>query len=197
MIYDEGFSVELENLKFFSFNFYSIQKNNTQNNNIININSHCYQTLVGWYLTRDKKKWGCFKGYKNNVENINHIHSIKYNKKGNDLFIVDPTFIEHEKLILLNKPSNKQHNGNFRNIRFKSSKFLEQNLINEKFNIQKTNKNLVEKINNVAKTWKAELYTQFKDKSFEELNEFAGIERNGKNSYFTNLNKFNRFVERE
>jgi cathepsin C len=56
MIYDEGFELEHENVKYFSFSKYSKDKNSYK--------SLCGQTLVGWYNNLKTGERGCFRGVK-------------------------------------------------------------------------------------------------------------------------------------
>jgi len=55
MVYDEGFEVNLHEFSFLAFsNFtFSAPKKNV---------SHCGQTMVGWYSTVNRSKFGCFYG---------------------------------------------------------------------------------------------------------------------------------------
>lgn len=69
MVYDEGFNMDFENLSFFAFSKYFIDKSNPSKTQF---NSMCYSTCVGWYHNKDKSKWGCYKAQKVGV-NANEI----------------------------------------------------------------------------------------------------------------------------
>jgi len=63
MVYDEGFSVKVENLDFFAFSnftFDDVSKPGYTKRN----HSHCFQTMVGWYQNSDRTKFGCYYGSK-------------------------------------------------------------------------------------------------------------------------------------
>jgi cathepsin C len=62
MVYDEGFEVTVEGMKFFAFSNYSLKvdpvthkKTNT---------SHCGDTTIGWYHNVDRTQFGCYYGQK-------------------------------------------------------------------------------------------------------------------------------------
>lgn len=56
MVYDEGFEVNLPNLSFFAFSNFTF--NGPKKSNV----SHCGQTMVGWYSTADRTRFGCYYG---------------------------------------------------------------------------------------------------------------------------------------
>jgi len=59
MIYDEGFEVRINKMKFFAFSKYKQSSGSTK--------SYCHQTFPGWYHSSeqpDKTAWGCYHGTK-------------------------------------------------------------------------------------------------------------------------------------
>ena len=52
MIYDEGFEIDFDNTKFFSFNKYISKGSDYE--------SDCSNTLVGWYHNYDTLERGCY-----------------------------------------------------------------------------------------------------------------------------------------
>jgi cathepsin C len=89
MIYDEGFDINFHNLTFFAFNKYTRERNK-EFSNIMNYNSLCYSTCLGWY--RENKKWGCFKAYKIGADNNLILHVNKKNISEEEFQFVDPKF---------------------------------------------------------------------------------------------------------
>lgn len=84
MVYDEGFNMDFENLSFFAFSKYFIDKANPSKTQF---NSMCYSTCVGWYHNKDKTKWGCYTAKKQGV-NANET-TAKDTK--NNVSILEPT----------------------------------------------------------------------------------------------------------
>jgi cathepsin C len=58
MVYDECFDVIFDELSFFAFSKYSIEKELMRN--ILKFKSFCYSTCVGWYKNKNKTKGGCY-----------------------------------------------------------------------------------------------------------------------------------------
>ena len=75
MVYDEGFSVEFEELSFFSFSNYLID---ILEDNVKTYKSKCYSTCVGWYRNKDGSQWGCYRAFKvgRNPESVTYSTSI-------------------------------------------------------------------------------------------------------------------------
>jgi hypothetical protein len=99
MVYDEGFEFNLgkkDTPKFssyFSFLKFSL---NDKSNPLINSKyfSHCYEALIGWFHT-DDKKWGCFYGYKLNVK-LSETNGEASDKLLVVENVIKPAFIEKE-----------------------------------------------------------------------------------------------------
>jgi cathepsin C len=56
MIYDEGFDFEADGKDFFAFSGFKLVGGKNE--------SHCEETEMGWYATKDRKQFGCFYGKK-------------------------------------------------------------------------------------------------------------------------------------
>ena len=67
MVYDEGFNMEFDDLTFFAFSKYTIDKKTTPGK--IHYNSQCFSTCVGWYYNKNQDKWGCYKARRIDVDN--------------------------------------------------------------------------------------------------------------------------------
>ena len=66
MVYDEGFELVANNVKFFAFSKYSPSQNG--NNDVLSwgFESYCGETLVGWYHNLITHERGCYKAIKLN-----------------------------------------------------------------------------------------------------------------------------------
>jgi cathepsin C len=64
MIYDEGFEVSVGGLNFIAFSNFTYEKNNSDPHFAKYNQSHCGQTMVGWYQDMDRTRFGCFFGEK-------------------------------------------------------------------------------------------------------------------------------------
>mmetsp|Transcript_97006 Transcript_97006/g.202706 ORF Transcript_97006/g.202706 Transcript_97006/m.202706 type:complete len:578 (+) Transcript_97006:572-2305(+) len=60
MVYDEGFEVNIGGFNFFAFSNFTFEGEGSARHNV----SHCGETMVGWYQTADRTKFGCFYGSK-------------------------------------------------------------------------------------------------------------------------------------
>lgn len=60
MVYDEGFEVRIEGLRFFAFSRFDLTHENGVKKNI----SHCGETLRGWYRNEARTQWGCYHAQK-------------------------------------------------------------------------------------------------------------------------------------
>jgi cathepsin C len=85
MVYDEGFNMEFDDLSFFAFSKYSIDKKSDPRNIIYN--SHCFSTCVGWYHNKKQNKWGCYKAKRIDVDNEMQITN---KDMKNNMNIVEP-----------------------------------------------------------------------------------------------------------
>jgi len=56
MIYDEGFEVNVEGLRFFAFSRFDLTYEKGEKKNT----SHCGETLRGWYRDEKRTQWGCY-----------------------------------------------------------------------------------------------------------------------------------------
>jgi len=61
MVYDEGFEVVVDGYSFLAFSNFTF--NGEKNGVKLNV-SHCGETMIGWYQTLDRKKFGCYYGSK-------------------------------------------------------------------------------------------------------------------------------------
>jgi len=59
MIYDEGFEVSIGNHNFFAFSNFTFAKDGDARHLKHNI-SHCHETMVGWYHSKDREQFGCY-----------------------------------------------------------------------------------------------------------------------------------------
>merc|ERR1719487_1564977 len=64
MIYDEGFEVRVEGLRFFAFS--AFDKNNGDTPAKKANASHCGRTARGWYRDASRTMWGCYQATKVN-----------------------------------------------------------------------------------------------------------------------------------
>merc|ERR1712032_116084 len=176
MVYDEGFEINLgkKNSQDFSsyFTFLKFSKNNWTKENIKSKHySHCYEALIGWFHIANKK-WGCFYVHKL-VDNYKEPTNGEADDK---LLVVEnvikPAFIEKDVEIETRK---KSYLENFEKGRFMQTEF--NNKLNNKFNnkfLMKTrsmltlsaeftnHEEVVERINSMNLSWKAEAYSEFK-----------------------------------
>jgi cathepsin C len=181
MVYDEGFSIQFDDLKFFAFSKYTIEDGPTKKI----YKSQCYSTLVGWYS--NKEKWGCYQAFKLGVD-PNKV--TKLNSK-NGLNIVEPSKNNNEDII--NSMLNMQFRSvrtdiTFSNTEHKRKKMLKPNssyiaLEERESSMLKLDASFnkhalfINKINTVKKSWKAGLHQNFTNLSIRELNKYAGIPR--------------------
>jgi len=64
MVYDEGFEVIVDGWTYFSFNKYVPKKHTSLNSeDVKDYVSICDKTMVGWFHDREKKRFGCYRGY--------------------------------------------------------------------------------------------------------------------------------------
>jgi cathepsin C len=183
MVYDEGFIVELNDFSFFSFSKYKIDNNNLDKKYV----SQCFATCVGWYNTKDKSKWGCYKASKDGVDSNTDTFSDTQKMSMN---VVEPENIDTTSILnkmLLNMSfksvkdqvvidANQPVNRNLR------SSFLEEKegmalKLDSSFNNHSLYLN---KLKNVKKSWNAGLHSSFTNLTIKQLNKFAGIPRSSR-----------------
>jgi cathepsin C len=64
MVYDEGFEVVVDGWTYFAFNKYVPKKHTSLNSeDVKDYVSVCDKTMVGWFHDREKKRFGCYRGY--------------------------------------------------------------------------------------------------------------------------------------
>jgi hypothetical protein len=152
MVYDEGFEINLgekdtsEFSSYFNFLKFSL---NDKTKELINSKyfSHCYEALIGWFHT-DNKKWGCYYGHKLGVD-----LSPTNGEASDKLLVIEnvikPAFIEkeinikkidlkisekeQEKKILKNFNNDFNLNFDFENGRFMQTELELNNKLNNKF----------------------------------------------------------------
>jgi cathepsin C len=186
MVYDEGFNIEFDNFSFFAFSQYHIDKKST---NVKNYVSQCYSTCVGWYNTKDKTKWGCYRAFKNAVNPATETY---VNTQKTSLNVVEPPATDNlDASTILNKimlnmsfksvkndiviDSNKPVNN------LRSSFLEEQEKMALKLDSSFNNHSLyLAKLKNVKKSWNAGLHSNFSKLTIRQLNRLAGIPRTSK-----------------
>jgi len=214
MIYDEGFNMEFEDLSFFAFNKYTVERNKTESKEIITYKSKCYSTCVGWYHNRNGTQWGCYRAEKLGVEDVNQTVYVRTkNKTEPEVTYVDPATRKDINYNRYNE--NKLSDRVSSKMRFLSPP--SQFKINEENHLQtsqrlgqheshgqnsKNNEYIeyYEKLKLVKKSWKEELYPQFMNMTLKELNDFVGFSRNKEelfrvNENFNDLNNKLRFKQ--
>jgi cathepsin C len=204
MVYDEGFNMEFEDLSFFAFSKYSIDRSTVGKTHY---NSHCFSTCVGWYHNKNQSKWGCYrarridvkddlqvtmKDTKNNmnvVEPVQSLESSLINTVFNNMHFrsvkTDITFNEDS-----NKTPEKDSVNKLKKTR--GNKFLNKKNTNGSsfLEIKESEKSMMTlsssfknhalyllKLKNLKKNWEAHLTPEFSHMTIKELNKFAGISR--------------------
>ena len=144
MVYDEGFEFNLgkkDTSNFSSyFTFLKFSRNNRSKPNIYSKHySHCFEALIGWFHT-DNKKWGCFYGHKVGA-------GIDYKSPTNGeaddkLLVVEnvikPAFIEKEVKEELKEIDSEKKNflENFETGRFMQTEFNNKNKLSNKLTVK-------------------------------------------------------------
>jgi len=190
MVYDEGFEINLgkkDTSEFSSyFTFLKFSRNNNTKQSILSKHfSHCYEALIGWFHT-DNKKWGCFYGHKLGVN-----YKEPTNGEADDKLLVvenviKPAFIEKEVQVEI-KNQEKNFLKNFDAGRFMQTEFNNkfENKLNNKLTVKTRNllsldseftnhEEVVDRINSMNLGWKAEVYSEFKGKTIADINKFSG-----------------------
>lgn len=182
MVYDEGFSIEFEELSFFAFSNYSIEKDQTSNI----YKSKCYSTCVGWYRNKDSSQWGCYRGYKvgKNPESVTY-SSISSNESAiqrTSSIVVSNRLMENISEMMGDHSQNLRYSTlldtrikfpkptmmkSFLSVRDKTS-FSAQLSSIDQYSLH------VRQLNKISKSWVAEVHNDFKSLSIKELNKRAG-----------------------
>lgn len=197
MVYDEGFefSLGIKDTPQFS-NYFTFLKYSENNNSLINVKSkhysHCYETLIGWFHTQNDK-WGCFYGHK-----IVPNYQDPTNGEASDKLIVLENSVKPAAFIESAESDFEQESerSNFIDS-LKNSRFVETELNNMLEYKSTTNTNasaesyltlttefsnhaeIVERINSLNLSWRAEVYDEFKDLSISALNKISGRKAKG------------------
>lgn len=210
MVYDEGFNMEFDDLTFFAFSKYTIDKKTTPGK--IHYNSQCYSTCVGWYHSKSENKWGCYKARRIDVNNSSAVTNMDTK---NNMNVVEP---DHslENTIINTVFSNMHFRSIDTNISFNEKNENEKSSLNNKMksnkrflNRNRKHSNLKEnssflelkeseqnmmtlsssfknhalylmKLKSLKKNWEAHLNPEFSHMTIKELNKFAGITRSSK-----------------
>ena len=191
MVYDEGFSVEYEELSFFAFSNYFIEN---LKNSLKTYKSKCYSTCVGWYHNKDKSQWGCYRAFKvgKDPESVTYSTTTKQKNvlQTKNLSVSSNRLNENiiENSYSENQDKNKQlyrkiYNSNVRNIGNTNSflavsnkfNFLSKTeLLNSSF---KQHQVYASHLNKLKKNWHADVHSEFNNLSIKDLNKLAGIPR--------------------
>ena len=164
MVYDEGFNMDFENLSFFAFSKYFIDKSNPSKTQF---NSMCYSTGVGWYHNKEKTKWGCYKAQKLGV----NADEITTKDTKNDVSILEPTNNLEKNII--NSMLNMQFKSISTEITFlnpveknnNSNDNINSNK-NNNINLNNSNKNSLAEKNILKKNLRSKLINMGKSSSF-------------------------------
>lgn len=205
MVYDEGFNMEFDDLTFFAFSKYTIDKKSSPGK--IHYNSQCFSTCVGWYHKKSENKWGCYKAKRIDVNN--NLEVTNKDTK-NNMNVVEPTqslensiintvfsnmhfrsvnteisFNENKKNNINSKKNNKKFMKRKSNINQETS-FLEMKETEKSFSTMtlsssfKNHALYLQKLKSLKKNWEAHINPQFSHMTIKELNKFAGISRTNK-----------------
>jgi cathepsin C len=203
MVYDEGFNMEFDDLTFFAFSKYSIDKKTTPGK--IHYNSQCFSTCVGWYHNKSQNKWGCYKARRADVDNSSETTN-KDTK--NNMNVVEPTqslessiintvfsnihfksvktdiSFDEENKNVDNKLKAKRNRFLSRKNKAENSSFLEikeseQNMMTLSSSF-KNHAMYLSKLKHLKKNWEAQIHPEFSHMSIKEMNKFAGINRSSK-----------------
>ena len=182
MIYDEGFEIRHNGVRYFSFSEY-VQTGS-------GFKSKCSETLVGWYHNYNNDQKGCFKAQKVGADK-----DLTQNIK--QAYVVEPDYVQvKEKTGKSHKYHQKASNEDkFDNFLHKKEENNE--MINFRQNDVNLQQRITERLNkNVNKKWVAAVHHKFSGLSLTQLNMMAGRKKNGivitDNSSF---NRFSSFVE--
>lgn len=178
MVYNEGFDILVDDYSFFAFSKYNLNDNSKSDISSRWV-SKCHSTLVGWY--HKGNKYGCFFAEKVGV----NPDEITNGEPGNKLLVVENT--------VQTIPNRGESNGGFNPTNMLSKEETVQNDINDdetfflesKFTTKlklstqfKDHDQVVKRLNSMGNLWKAANYDQFKEMTIEDLNKFAGRNKN-------------------
>ena len=76
MIYDEGFEVQINGRKFFTFFVYEPRTENANPEEVGDFFSICDETFSGWYHNDDEKDWGCYVGKRTGGEEVQDVPEV-------------------------------------------------------------------------------------------------------------------------
>jgi len=198
-VYDEGFIVKYKKSVFTAFMKY--YKEFSSSTDFI---SNCDKTMIGWYIpdeTKNNQDWSCFFGFKD--------HNKKNFLKKN--LIIDPnkkTFDDKESAALLSILKGTLPTSEFVDfMSIKEGVVLQsgtQSLLKVKMSDEIASKviyedqiEVVEEINSMNLSWKAQVHNEFKGLSLLELSEKLGLRNKNSSNEKTSSNNFlNKNVHR-
>jgi C1A family cysteine protease len=165
-IYDEAFVAYYKNSVFTAFMKYYLKPGTIPSGKIDNKNylSNCDKTMIGWYIpdsADNNKNWSCFYGFKSKIKNEftpNRFLQIEAVSKAKDM-ISYRNFMEMSTNAEISTDSGLH-----------LMKYDQQELVNE--------------INSMNLSWKADIHEEFKGLSFFELKEKLGLKRS--RNYYKN-----------
>jgi cathepsin C len=184
MVYDEGWDIEFQEMSFFAFSKYAIDNNDSNGGK--NYKSQCYSTCVGWYRTKDRKKWGCYQAIK---KGVNANAATYVNPEKTNLSIVQPADnnnIDSSYVSMsfksIDKDDDEDNDGSKiakHILQPTMTSFLEETeSAMSHLNAEFTKHHLyINKLNSIKKSWSAALHKDFENMSIKELNKMAGIPR--------------------
>ncbi len=178
MVYNEGFDILVEDYSFFAFSKYAMNDNSKSDVSSRWV-SKCQSTLVGWY--HKGNKYGCFFAEKVGV----NPDEITNGEPGNKLIVVENTVQtvsnraesngDFNPTNMISKQETVQNDINDDETFFLESKFTTKIKLSSSF---KDHEQVVKRLNSMGNLWKAANYDQYKDMTIEDLNNFAGRNRN-------------------
>lgn len=174
MVYDEGFEMHIGTLHFFTFSEYHPDEKDSKK-----YVSNCGKTLVGWYHDFAKDEYGCVRGKKLDIkekelEKDNNEEKIKVLDKE----IVKSRFLQRKgNKLLQHVPISLSHHLNAKGRISEASRFkaeeqsnVEMLMLSKEF---RDHGKILERINNIPKTWTADMHQDFNNTTLHELNRFA------------------------
>jgi C1A family cysteine protease len=158
-VYDEAFVAYYQNSVFTAFMKYYLKAGSTPSNGKSNKNylSNCDKTMIGWYVADssvNNRNWSCFFGFKSKIRN-----QFSPNR-----------FLQ---LDVISKASDRHNDRNFMEMSMETQTFTDSGLHLMKYDQQE----LVNEINSMNLSWKADIHKEFKGLSFFELKEKLGLKK--------------------